>query len=140
MPCVIFNVEPMINREKCINKVKTGFDRSVIVSMLGPRQCGKTTLARMITENIDDCHYFDLEHPRDVAKLQNPVLVLEELTGLVILDEIQQMPGLFPLLRVLADREESPAKFLLLGSASPDIIKKSSETLAGRVEFVTIGG
>lgn len=129
----------MIKRAKTIQKVKTALDRSVITSMLGPRQCGKTTMAKMIAKDVDKSHYFDLEHPGHVAKLQNPLLVLEDLTGLIILDEIQLMPELFPVLRVLADRDKAPATFLLLGSASPDILKKSSETLAGRVEFVSIG-
>lgn len=130
----------MINREKTIDKIKTALGRSVIVSMLGPRQCGKTTLAKIIVSQINESHFFDLEHPSDIAKLQNPLLALEDLTGMIVLDEVQLMPELFPVLRVLADREKSSAQFLLLGSASPDIIKKSSETLAGRVEFVPISG
>lgn len=130
----------MIKRETIIQKVNTALDRSAIVSMLGPRQCGKTTLAKIIAQNVGESHFFDLEHPGDVAKLQNPLLALEDLTGLIILDEIQLMPELFSVLRVLVDREDSSAVFLLLGSASPDILKKSSETLAGRIEFVPIGG
>lgn len=114
----------MINREKTIEKIKTALGRSVIVSMLGPRQCGKTTLAKIIVSQINESHFFDLEHPSDIAKLQNPLLALEDLTGLIVLDEVQLMPELFPVLRVLADREKSSAQFLLLGSASPDIIKK----------------
>ena len=130
----------MVKRETIIQKVNTALDRSAIVSMLGPRQCGKTTLAKIIAQNVGESHFFDLEHPGDVAKLQNPLLALEDLTGLIILDEIQLMPELFSVLRVLVDREDSSAVFLLLGSASPDILKKSSETLAGRIEFVPIGG
>ncbi len=129
----------MVKRETIIQKINTALDRSTIVSMLGPRQCGKTTLAKMIANDVSESHFFDLEHPSEVAKLQNPLLALEDLTGLIILDEIQLMPELFPVLRVLADRKNSSATFLLLGSASPDILKKSSETLAGRVEFVPIG-
>ncbi|MBC8175164.1 MAG: ATP-binding protein [Candidatus Marinimicrobia bacterium] len=130
----------MIKRDKLIKRTKNALKRSIVVSIMGPRQCGKTTLAKMITKTVDPCHFFDLERPNDVARLENPMLALENLTGLIVLDEIQRMPNLFPILRVLADREDSPAKFLLLGSASPDIIRHTSETLAGRVEFVPMGG
>jgi len=114
-------------------------ERSPVVALLGPRQCGKTTLARRLQKR-HAAAYFDLEDPRDVARLQNPVLVLTELTGLVILDEIQLRPDLMPLLRVLADRTPLPCRFLLLGSASPDLSRHSSESLAGRIEFVEMGG
>jgi len=85
-------------------------------------------------------HYFDLESPKDLLRLQNPELALGELVGLVILDEIQIRPDLFPVLRVLADRADFPARFLILGSASPDLIQHASESLAGRVEFVDLHG
>jgi predicted AAA+ superfamily ATPase len=130
----------MILRNRITNRVVKALIRSDVVSILGPRQCGKTTLAKMVAKNHGPFHFFDLEYPDDIAQLQNPLLVLENLTGLIVLDEIQHMPELFPILRVLADREESPAKFLLLGSASPDIIKNVSESLAGRVEFVHMTG
>lgn len=130
----------MILRDRITNRVVKALIRSDVVSILGPRQCGKTTLAKMVAKNHKPFHFFDLEYPDDIAQLQNPLLVLENLTGLIVLDEIQHMPELFPILRVLADREESPAKFLLLGSASPDIIKNVSESLAGRVEFVYMTG
>ncbi len=130
----------MILREKITAKVVKALERSPVVSLLGPRQCGKTTLAKMIAETHKPFHYFDLEHPEDIAQLRNPLLVLEPLTGLVILDEIQRMPDLFPVLSVLADRENTPAKFLLLGSASPDMENNVSESLAGRVEFIPMTG
>jgi predicted AAA+ superfamily ATPase len=112
-----------------------------IVSLVGPRQAGKTTLARMVAEaSTEVVHFFDLESPADLARLANPELVLRPLAGLVILDEVQRRPDLFPLLRVLADRPDTPARFLILGSASPALIKDSSESLAGRVSFIDITG
>lgn len=112
-----------------------------IVSLLGPRQAGKTTLAQMFADEADGpVHFFDLESPVDLARLANPELVLRPLTGLVILDEVQRRPDLFPLLRVLADRPGNPARFLILGSASPALIKEGSESLAGRVAFIDVTG
>lgn len=112
-----------------------------IVCLTGPRQAGKTTLARMLAaESTEAVHLFDLESPADLARLANPELVLSPLSGLVVLDEVQRRPDLFPVLRVLADRPGTPARFLLLGSASPDLIKGNSESLAGRVSFVDITG
>ncbi|MBI4229425.1 MAG: AAA family ATPase, partial [Planctomycetes bacterium] len=92
--------------------------RGPVVALLGPRQCGKTTLARRIARGRV-CHYFDLESPRDTARLEEPQHVLEPLRGLVVIDEIQHRPELLELLRVLADRPRMPARFLILGSASP---------------------
>ena len=112
-----------------------------IVSLVGPRQAGKTTLARLLAEEATEpVHFFDLESPADLARLTNPELALRPLAGLVILDEVQRRPDLFPLLRVLADRQPAPARFLILGSASPALIKESSESLAGRVSFIDVGG
>jgi predicted AAA+ superfamily ATPase len=112
-----------------------------IVSLVGPRQAGKTTLARMLVEEaVEPVHFFDLESPADLARLSNPELVLRPLTGLVILDEVQRRPDLFPLLRVLADRPGTPARFLILGSASPALVKEGSESLAGRVSFIDVTG
>lgn len=121
--------------------INTALKRSRIVAILGPRQCGKTTMARMIAD-ASDCPvtFLDLENPLDRNKLQNPMLQLGPLKGLAVLDEIQQDPELFPVLRVLADRKPLPARFLVLGSASPDIIRGCSESLAGRVEFVFMNG
>lgn len=109
-----------------------------VTALLGPRQCGKTTLAR--TFDVPRESYFDLEDPLDQARLQNPRDILGGLTGLVIIDEFQRQPDLFPILRVLADRKDQPARFLILGSASPQLMKGASESLAGRVNFIHMGG
>jgi len=104
--------------------------------MLGARQVGKTTLAKQLAKEWEGpSHHFDLEDPDDQARLGDPSFVLRELRGLVVIDEVQLRPDLFPLLRVLADRPESPAKFLLLGSAAPELLKATAETMAGRVVF-----
>ncbi|NBV84838.1 MAG: ATP-binding protein [Verrucomicrobia bacterium] len=104
--------------------------------MLGARQVGKTTLAKRLAKELEGpSHHFDLEDPDDQARLGDPSFVLRELKGLVVIDEVQLRPDLFPLLRVLADRPESPAKFLLLGSAAPELLKATAETMAGRVVF-----
>lgn len=114
--------------------------RSPIVALLGVRQCGKTTLARQIARGRR-ARFFDLESSLDRQVLGSAAeRVLGELRGLVVLDEVQTMPGLFPSLRVLADRPAHPARFLLLGSASPDLMRGASETLAGRIAFVHLGG
>jgi len=106
-----------------------------ITAIIGSRQCGKTFLARRINYN----HYFDLENPRDVASLANAQLTLEELKGLIIIDEIQRMPELFTLLRYLVDNNKKQ-KYLILGSASPNIIKRASESLTGRIAYYQLGG
>jgi predicted AAA+ superfamily ATPase len=112
---------------------------SPVVALVGPRQCGKTTLARELIRGRR-AEYFDLENPVDVARLAAPELALAHLKGLVVIDEIQRRPDLFELLRVLADRRRTPARFLILGSASPDLVRGVSESLAGRVRFVDMGG
>lgn len=129
----------LLNRPQLQDRVHVGLGRSPIVALLGPRQCGKTTLARLI-EKQRHAAYFDLENPQDTMRLQNPQLALSSLTGLVILDEIQHRPDLMPILRVLADRDPLPCRFLLLGSASPDLVRQSSESLAGRIEFIEMTG
>lgn len=129
----------MISRDKYRLQVEQALGRSPICALLGPRQCGKTTLAQAIAADRQS-HFFDLEAPRDQLRLNNPQLALEQLQGLVVLDEVQLQPEIFPLLRVLADRSGRPAQFLILGSASPDLIQQSSESLAGRVEFVDLHG
>ena len=110
-----------------------------IAALLGPRQCGKTTVARMIGERQPST-YFDLENPVDMRRLSAPLTVLEALSGLVIIDEVQQQPELFELLRVLVDRPVNSAHFLLLGSASPQLVRGVSESLAGRIGFVDLSG
>lgn len=129
----------MIDRPFYIDRLKTAVRRSQVTALLGPRQCGKTTLARIFAKDRSAV-YFDLESQPDLRRLQNPEMMLGSLQGMVIIDEIQIMPQLFNVLRVLADRPDHPARFLILGSASPDIIRNVSETLAGRVEFVEISG
>ena len=129
----------MIRRESLIKAVLDGLKRSPAVALLGPRQCGKTTLAREIAAGRAT-RFFDLEHPADEAALQNPLLALESLRGLVVVDEVQRMPQLFPVLRVLIDRPDTPARFLLLGSASPHLVRGVTESLAGRVAFVDMQG
>jgi predicted AAA+ superfamily ATPase len=110
-----------------------------VAALLGPRQCGKTTVARMIGEQ-QPAAYFDLENPVDVQRLSAPLTVLEALSGLVIIDEVQRQPDLFQLLRVLVDRPHNRARFLLLGSASPQLVRGVSESLAGRIGFVDLAG
>jgi predicted AAA+ superfamily ATPase len=129
----------MISRPSYLTQLTRAVKRSPITSLIGPHQCGKTTLARMFAASKHST-YFDLESQPDARRLQNPELILGSLQGIVILDEIQEMPELFRTLRVMADRSNSKARFLILGSASPDIVKNVSETPAGRVEFVELIG
>jgi hypothetical protein len=112
-----------------------------VVALLGARQVGKTTLAReLVRRRAGPTTFFDLEDRRDLARLDEPMLALANLRGLVVLDEIQQRPDLFSTLRVLADRPRTPARFLVLGSASPDLLRQGSETLAGRIAFYELSG
>jgi predicted AAA+ superfamily ATPase len=129
----------MIERPEIKNSILKGLEQSPGVALLGPRQCGKTTLAREVAQQYGG-RIFDLENPEDAAALENPMLALGSLRGLVVLDEIQRKPELFPVLRVLMDRPGSPAKFLLLGSASPFLVKGVTESLAGRIVFVDLQG
>ena len=129
----------MIERKGYINRVKKAISRSPIVALLGPRQCGKTTLARMICDHQPST-YFDLESQTDLRRLVNPEMILASLQDLVVIDEIQTKPDLFATLRVVVDKPENKCHFLILGSASPHIIRRVSETLAGRVEFVDMAG
>jgi predicted AAA+ superfamily ATPase len=129
----------MLLRPSYLTSLKTATNRSPITALLGPRQCGKTTLARQLASE-QKATFFDVESVPDQRRLQNPELALGSLSGLVILDEIQEMPGLFQVLRVLVDRPDNQARFLILGSASPEIIKSASETLAGRLEFIELHG
>lgn len=112
-----------------------------VVALLGPRQVGKTTLARHLAASWDGPSVlFDLEDPDHLARLADPAFALRPLRGLVVLDEIQWRPDLFPLLRVLADRPDCPARFLILGSASPELMRHASESLAGRIGFQDLDG
>lgn len=112
-----------------------------VAALIGARQVGKTTLARMATQRSPTpLTFFDLENPEDQARLNDPMLALKSLNGLVVLDEIQRMPSLFEVLRVLVDRPEDVVRFLVLGSASPELVRRSSETLAGRIAYHTLPG
>ena len=129
----------MLERTHYLRRLETAAARSPITALLGPRQCGKTTLARQFA-STRDAAIFDLESEPDVRRLANPELVLGGLEGLVVLDEIQRMPQLFTALRVLADRADRRSRFLVLGSVSPALVRGVSESLAGRVEFVELTG
>ena len=131
----------MIDRPNKLKAIQDGFSRAPIVSITGLRQSGKTTIAKEFASKFSgQSTHFDLEDPRSLARLTEPMTALEGLSGLVVIDEVQRMPSLFPILRVLADRKDQPAKFLLLGSASPVLIKEISESLAGRVALFEMDG
>ncbi|MGQ0680282.1 MAG: ATP-binding protein [Actinomycetota bacterium] len=129
----------MIARPAILHTIRAALDRSTVVVLTGPRQSGKTTLARELLSD-DSPNYFDLEDPVSLGRLDEPKTAFEPLQGLVVIDEIQRRPELFPVLRVLADRREQPARFLILGSASGELLRQSSESLAGRMERIQIGG
>ena len=129
----------MIDRPTDRALVATALRRSRVVALLGPRQSGKTTLAREFVPERSP-NYFDLEDPAALARLEQPDTALRPLRGTVVIDEVQRRPDLFPLLRVLADRRPLPARFLILGSAGPDLLRQSSESLAGRIETVKLEG
>ena len=127
---------PMLHlpRPRELAAIRAKLHRSPITALLGPRQCGKTTLAQSLKTE----HFFDLEDPRSLARLNEPQTALEHLNGTVVIDEVQRKPDLFPLLRVLVDRLPA-TRYLLLGSASPDLVKEVSESLAGRVAYHDLG-
>lgn len=129
----------MIERARFKKYIQEGLRRGRAVALLGPRQCGKTTLAREFVESASP-NYFDLEDPEGIARLTDPKTALSQLKGVIVIDEVQRRPDLFPVLRVLLDRKPLPAKFLILGSASADLLQQSSETLAGRIETVVMRG
>ncbi len=129
----------MLDRPTALAAIRTALDRAPVVVLVGPRQCGKTTLARQFLDP-NSVNYFDLESPASLGRLDEPLTALDSLRGLVIIDEVQLRPDLFPVLRVLADRNPSPANFLILGSASGDLLRQTSESLAGRRERVQLGG
>jgi len=131
----------VIVREKENRILRALLKRHPVVGIIGARQVGKTTLARSLIDKLPGkASFFDLENTEDLAKLNEPMLALKGLRGLVIIDEIQQHPDLFSALRVLADRPKIPARFLVLGSASPELLRQSSETLAGRIYYHELGG
>ena len=128
-----------MNRQTYLDQIQRQFEVHPVVALLGPRQCGKTTLARMFADRFSGpATRFDLEDPGDLAALATPRLALQELRGLVVIDEIQRLPDLFPVLRVLVDRPDNPLRLLVLGSASRDLVRQSSETLAGRIGHIEL--
>lgn len=130
----------LISRPAHLAELRRKLDNNPVVALLGARQVGKTTLARALAAELDAAARFDLEDPRDLARLDEPTLALGSLRGLVIIDEVQHRPELFPVLRVLADRTPLPARFLVLGSASPELLRQGSESLAGRLGYHELGG
>ena len=129
----------MIDRKSILSDLQEALRRSRVVVLTGPRQCGKTTLARQLLSE-ESVNYFDLEDPASLTRLEEAMTTLRPLKGLVVIDEVQRRADLFPVLRVLSDRSDAPARFLILGSASGELLRQSSESLAGRVEQVTMGG
>jgi len=129
----------MIERPHLLQSIRSALRRGRVVALVGPRQCGKTTLARQIVAP-DSLNYFDLEDPASLARLAEPMTALAGLRGTVVIDEVQRRADLFPVLRVLADRKPLPARFLILGSASPELLRQSSESLAGRLETIALSG
>jgi hypothetical protein len=131
----------MIDRKHEVETIQGLLRRHPVVGLIGARQVGKTTLARLLIEKTrGPSSYFDLENPEDLARIADPMLALKDLEGLVVIDEIQQQPNLFPVLRVLVDRRKSATHFLVLGSASPDLLRQTAETLAGRIFYQELGG
>ncbi len=129
----------MIQRTAILSALNKALSRSRVVVLVGPRQSGKTTLGHELLKE-DSVNYFDLEDPASLGRLDEPMTALRSLNGLVVIDEIQRRPDLFPVLRVLADRKGTPARFLILGSASGTLMRQTSESLAGRMERIVIGG
>ena len=130
-----------MKREEFLQQVSAAFKAHPIVAILGPRQCGKTTLARMFGEefhNLKSENYFDLEDVDDLARLDSPKSALSELEGFIVIDEVQRKPHLFQTLRVLVDRPKSNKQFLILGSASKELLQQSSETLTGRIFYIEL--
>jgi len=129
---------PRIQELKILERLVSQYP---VVGIVGARQVGKTTLAREFASGWKgSVTFFDLENPVDLARLQDPMLALRGLKGLVVIDEIQRLPDLFQVLRVLVDRPRSPARFLVLGSASPSLLRQGSETLAGRIIYHELRG
>ncbi len=151
LPCYSYHENPalaagfswytflVIHRLADVALIRAALRRSRVVALVGPRQCGKTTLARQFVAPRSP-NYFDLEDPASLARLSAPETAFRPLKQLVVIDEVQRRPHLFPLIRVLADRKPLPARFLILGSASPELLRQSSETLAGRLETVPLEG
>jgi uncharacterized protein len=128
-------------RKKYLDQIEFHFRVHSVCALLGPRQVGKTTLAKMYIDQhpSENVHFFDLENPLDLARLENPLLALSSFSNaLIVIDEIQRLPDLFPILRVLVDDNSKKNLFLILGRASRDLIRQSSETLAGRIGYIEV--
>jgi len=131
----------MIKRKAEENIIAGLLKKYPVVGLIGARQVGKTTLSRVIAKNSPSrSTVFDLENPEDLARLSEPMLALKNLEGLVIIDEVQKVPNIFQTIRVLADRSKKKARFLILGSASPELLKQSAQSLAGRIIYHELGG
>lgn len=131
----------MINREREVKTLIALLKRHRVVGIIGARQVGKTTLARAVLKHTSGAStYYDLENPEDLARLADPMLALKGLKGIVVIDEIQRFPELFPILRVLVDRPKTSVRWLILGSASPDLLRQGSESLAGRIIYHELTG
>jgi len=130
---------PLIDRPLDAQKLREAISRSPVTLLTGPRQAGKSTLARQTIASSPPA-FFDLEDHRDLARLAEPTLALRDTGESIVIDEAQRMPELFPVLRVLVDENRRPGRFVVLGSASPDLTGLGSESLAGRVTFVELGG
>lgn len=128
----------VIERLRARLALEQALRRARVVLLTGARQVGKTTLARQFV--TDPVNQFDLENPVDLARLDAPLLALQPLRGVVVIDEVQRSPELFSVLRLLADRPGRPATFLVLGSASPSALRQASESLTGRLEYLELGG
>ena len=126
----------MIKRENYLRQIHEAFESHSICAILGPRQCGKTTLAKLYAQSLDIVHFFDLENPQNLNMLASPSITLPPLEGTIVIDEIQRRPDLFPYLRFLVDNSDK--KILILGSASQELIHQSSETLAGRIAYIEL--
>lgn len=136
----ILGMREHVPRARRLAGLRRQLGRNPVVAILGARQVGKSTLARDLAAAGTGATFFDLEDARDLSRLSDPLLALHGLRGLVVLDEVHRRPELFPALRVLADRRPLPARFLVLGSASPDLLRQTSETLAGRITFEELPG
>jgi predicted AAA+ superfamily ATPase len=130
----------VLSRAEAVKSLEDLLGQFPVVALIGARQVGKSTLARQLASRVKQATVFDLENGPDLARLDEPTLALGGLRGLVIIDEIQRRPDLFPALRVLADRPRCPARFLVLGSAAPALLRQSSETLAGRIATFELDG
>lgn len=131
----------MIKRHAEVSNVKKLLKTHPVVGIIGARQVGKTTLAKQIINGLNTpCTFFDLEDPEDFSQFSDPMLALKNLKGLIVIDEIQQYPDIFRILRVLSDRPKRPCRFLILGSASPELLRQTSETLAGRIAYRQLKG